>query len=128
VTQSYRHLTAPHPDARGWAFEGLGTTATTGRSTLQRHAGKIRRRSALTLRGRACISAPFTFPEARRMRARGRAMAPRTADEIRSAFLRFFEERGHAVVKSSSLVPQNDPTLLFTNSGMVQFKDVFTGK
>ena len=55
-------------------------------------------------------------------------MAPRTADEIRSAFLRFFEERGHAVVKSSSLVPQNDPTLLFTNSGMVQFKDVFTGK
>ncbi len=55
-------------------------------------------------------------------------MAPRTADEIRSAFLSFFEARGHAVVKSSSLVPQNDPTLLFTNSGMVQFKDVFTGK
>jgi len=48
--------------------------------------------------------------------------------EIRSRFLKFFEERGHAAVASSSLVPGNDPTLLFTNSGMVQFKDVFLGK
>ncbi len=48
--------------------------------------------------------------------------------EVRSAFLKFFEERGHRVVRSSSLVPQNDPTLLFTNAGMVQFKDVFTGR
>jgi len=47
--------------------------------------------------------------------------------EIRQAFLQFFEARGHSVVRSSSLVPGNDPTLLFTNSGMVQFKDVFTG-
>ena len=53
---------------------------------------------------------------------------PRTAADIREAFLRFFEERGHRRVKSSSLVPQNDPTLLFTNAGMVQFKDVFTGR
>jgi len=52
----------------------------------------------------------------------------RTADEIRSGFLRYFEERGHRVVKSSPLVPQNDPSLLFANAGMNQFKDVFLGK
>jgi len=48
--------------------------------------------------------------------------------QIRSKFLEFFAQRGHAVVASSPLVPGNDPTLLFTNSGMVQFKDVFLGK
>ena len=48
--------------------------------------------------------------------------------EIRSKFLDFFAQRGHTVVSSSPLVPGNDPTLLFTNSGMVQFKDVFLGK
>jgi alanyl-tRNA synthetase len=48
--------------------------------------------------------------------------------EIRSNFLKFFEERGHTIVPSSPLVPANDPTLLFTNSGMVQFKDVFLGR
>src|SRR5512136_407160 len=51
-----------------------------------------------------------------------------TAADIREAFLRFFEERAHRRVKSSGLVPANDPTLLFTNAGMVQFKDVFTGR
>ena len=50
-----------------------------------------------------------------------------TGSELRQQFLAFFEERGHTVLPSSSLVPQNDPTLLFTNAGMVQFKDVFLG-
>jgi alanyl-tRNA synthetase len=53
---------------------------------------------------------------------------PFTAAEIRSAFLDYFARQGHSVIASSSLVPGNDPTLLFTNAGMVQFKDVFTGK
>jgi alanyl-tRNA synthetase len=51
-----------------------------------------------------------------------------SAADVRRAFLEFFRQRGHAVVASSSLVPGNDPTLLFTNAGMVQFKDVFLGK
>jgi len=51
-----------------------------------------------------------------------------TANEIRSLFLEYFRKHQHEVVASSSLVPHNDPTLLFTNAGMVQFKDVFLGK
>ncbi|MBB1361382.1 alanine--tRNA ligase [Shewanella sp. SR44-4] len=50
-----------------------------------------------------------------------------TTAELRSAFLKYFEDNGHQVVDSSSLVPTNDPTLLFTNAGMNQFKDVFLG-
>ena len=54
--------------------------------------------------------------------------APATVADIRKIFLDFFESKGHSVVLSSPLVPGNDPTLMFTNSGMVQFKDVFLGQ
>lgn len=50
-----------------------------------------------------------------------------SAAEIRRMYLEFFERNGHTIVPSSSLIPGNDPTLLFSNSGMVQFKDVFLG-
>src|SRR5580765_5101044 len=50
-----------------------------------------------------------------------------TGADIRSSFLDFFKARGHEVVRSSSLIPEKDPTLLFTNAGMVQFKNVFLG-
>ena len=51
-----------------------------------------------------------------------------TTSEIRKAFLDYYKSQGHQVVSSSSLVPNNDPTLLFTNAGMNQFKDIFLGK
>jgi len=51
-----------------------------------------------------------------------------TSNEIRSSFLKFFEQNGHRIVPSSPLVPHDDPTLLFTNAGMNQFKDVFLGR
>src|SRR5215204_3661941 len=51
-----------------------------------------------------------------------------TSREIRSSFLDYFEKNGHQIVASSSLVPGDDPTLLFTNAGMNQFKDLFLGK
>ncbi|MCH8100275.1 MAG: alanine--tRNA ligase, partial [Proteobacteria bacterium] len=55
-------------------------------------------------------------------------MTAKTSNELRQAFLEFFRDNGHEIVASAPLVPGNDPTLLFTNSGMVQFKDVFLGE
>ncbi len=54
-------------------------------------------------------------------------MAEKTLNEIRNTFLKYFEKNDHRIVESSNLVPNNDPTLMFANSGMVQFKNVFTG-
>ncbi|MDA7752798.1 alanine--tRNA ligase [Candidatus Pelagibacter sp.] len=54
-------------------------------------------------------------------------MADKTLNQIRSTFLDYFEKNDHKIVESSNLVPNNDPTLMFANSGMVQFKNVFTG-
>ena len=54
-------------------------------------------------------------------------MASKSLNEIRSAFLNYFEKNDHKIIESSNLVPNNDPTLMFANSGMVQFKNVFTG-
>src|SRR5262245_11984759 len=55
-----------------------------------------------------------------------RGYMPSTTD-VRSQFLEFFASKGHAVLPSSSLVPHNDPTLMFANAGMNQFKNIFTG-
>src|SRR3954467_14297432 len=58
----------------------------------------------------------------------GRIVGSMKSSDIRSSFLEYFRSKGHTIVPSSPLVPANDPTLLFVNSGMVQFKDVFVGK
>ncbi len=54
--------------------------------------------------------------------------APKTLNEVRKSFLEFFRSKGHGVISSSALLPHNDPTLMFTNAGMVQFKNVFAGR
>ena len=59
--------------------------------------------------------------------AEGQNLSMQTTNDIRAAFLDYFAKNGHEIVPSSPLVPRNDPTLLFTNAGMVQFKNVFTG-
>ncbi len=54
-------------------------------------------------------------------------MVQKTLKNVRKSFLNYFSKKNHQIVDSSNLVPSNDPTLMFTNSGMVQFKNVFTG-
>ena len=54
-------------------------------------------------------------------------MVQKSLNQIRETFLKYFEKNDHKIVESSNLVPNNDPTLMFANSGMVQFKNVFTG-
>ena len=54
-------------------------------------------------------------------------MDKKTLKDVRNSFLSYFSKKNHKIVDSSNLVPSNDPTLMFTNSGMVQFKNVFTG-
>ena len=54
-------------------------------------------------------------------------MAQKSLNQIRDIFLKFFVKNDHKIIESSNLVPNNDPTLMFTNSGMVQFKNIFTG-
>ena len=80
-------------------------------------------------RAAASIEAPPVA--ARRPRARGRAdvlaAGPMESAELRRRFLSYFNRHGHEIVRSSSLIPHNDPTLYFVNAGMVQFKDVFLG-
>jgi len=51
-----------------------------------------------------------------------------TSDEVRSTYLKFFEEKGHDIIPSDSLIPQGDPTLLFTSAGMVQFQPYYLGE
>ena len=55
-------------------------------------------------------------------------MTDKTLKNIRNSFLNYFSKEDHKIIDSSNLVPSNDPTLMFTNSGMVQFKNVFTEK
>ena len=113
--------------ARPAASPPLGVPAAPGLRPRPRAGPAVRPLAAVERRPRgARAPGPGRGPRGGRNERANDAV--KTADEIRSAFLRYFEERGHRVVKSSPLVPQDDPTLLFANAGMNQFKDVFLGR
>src|SRR5579872_2492802 len=79
------------------------------------------------MNGGATRGAGFPAAPLGRARRKPQNRPMQTTNDIRSAFLDYFARNGHEIVPSSPLVPRNDPTLLFTNAGMVQFKNVFTG-
>jgi hypothetical protein len=146
----------PGPDAHppGLLEKGLPRRSSSRRSTRGRigaalcsrgpQAPQVRRRAARRLEGTGKTGPLFAIPGlfigSYPGRPRPRPTSTPTNDQTskpphherdgrpRAAFLEFFRERGHTIVPSSSLVPGNDPTLLFTNAGMVQFKDLFLGK
>jgi alanyl-tRNA synthetase len=86
------------------------------------------KRKAAPSKSRAKARAKVKVKVKAKAKARPAPKTTMSSSELRSSFLDFFRARGHAIVPSSPLVPGNDPTLLFTNAGMVQFKDVFLGK
>src|SRR5688572_9939852 len=89
-----------------------------------RFSGQV---AALSLQ--AVRSAPLSLNGANSVSDNSRSEGNKMSgvNEIRSTFLNYFKKNGHEIVASSPLVPRNDPTLMFTNAGMVQFKNVFTG-
>ena len=127
-----RHRGRPRGRGRGLGCASPGTPAA-GASGCRRPA------TTASVQDRRASSSIAAFPQttsgphsARAKTSNHEHLKPTrqamSSAELRAAFLDFFQGHGHAVVPSSSLVPGNDPTLLFTNAGMVQFKDVFLGK